>query len=63
MSEGKEVTITVKLKNGTTYEKKRVPDAPFGQNDRMVSFFIGDGMLRCIPMENVVDCTLFNVPE
>ena len=49
----KEVTISVKLKNGEIFEKKKIPPQPLGDLERTVTFYIGDGILRGYPIEDV----------
>jgi len=57
-----EITITIKMKNGTVYEKKKIPYASFGQNDRVV-FWIGKGIMKMVPLADVKECIMYNVPE
>ncbi len=46
------LTISVTLKNGSKYENKDIPEAPFGQHDRVVSFWHEDAIL-VFPMSEV----------
>ena len=56
-----DTTITVKLKNGEIFEKKKIPPQPLGDLERTVTFYIGDGILRGYPMEDVEYFQFYNL--
>lgn len=46
------LTINVTLKDGTEFHGMDVTSNPFGQHERVVSFWVGD-VLRMYPMSEV----------
>lgn len=44
--------INVTLKDGNFFRNKDIPPQPFGNHERMVSFWLGD-VLRSYPMSEV----------
>ena len=46
------VTISVFLKDGRSYERKDISSAPLGNNERFVCFWEGDDVIA-FPLENV----------
>jgi hypothetical protein len=47
-----DIQLTVKLKNGELFENKDVPPSPFGEHEKVVSFWHED-VLRSYPMSSV----------
>lgn len=56
----KEFSINVKLKSGAFFENRDIPNSPFGEYERMVSFWHND-KLRVYSIEEVEFCEL--IPE
>lgn len=50
--------INVTLKDGTEYLGKDIPQAPFGQHDKVVSFWEGESLM-IIPMTEVKHTALY----
>lgn len=46
------MTISVMTKDGKYFSRADVPESPFGEHERVVSFWDGNN-LKVIPMENV----------
>ena len=46
------LTLTVKLRNGETFTGVDTPSRPFGDNDKLVAFWL-DGKVRIYPMDLV----------
>ena len=44
--------LNIFLKNGDSFMKKDIPDNPFGQNEKVVSFW-NEGKLMMYPMDQV----------
>jgi len=45
--------ITVCMKNGTCYNRMDVTDQPFGENERLISFWIDDTTIRAVSLKDV----------
>ncbi len=52
-----DITISIWLRNGDSFEKKDITDKPFGDNERIVSFWDGDSV-TVLPMSDVSKCSL-----
>ncbi len=48
----KEQTATIVMKAGEIFENKKLPDCPFGEHERVISFYYGK-ILRCYPLNDV----------
>ena len=47
------VRVTIRMKVGTYYIKKDITDQPFGENERLISFWLNDTIIRTVPLEDV----------
>lgn len=52
LSSMQSLTINVTLKDGTLFHGMDIPSNPFGQHERVVSFWVGD-VIRMYPMSEV----------
>tara|TARA_R110000765_G_scaffold422660_1_gene530592 strand:- start:1248 stop:1439 length:192 start_codon:yes stop_codon:yes gene_type:complete len=48
------MTLTVILKDGRQFEKKDITDQPFGEHERVVSFWDGE-VVKVFPMAEVAE--------
>jgi len=62
--ESKNITISVKLKNGILFENKNIPTSPIGENDKLVCFYTYKRtILRCYPMSEIEYFEFKNIKE
>jgi hypothetical protein len=52
------LTISVKLKDGREFENRDITDNPFGDNERVVSFWENDDTVLIFPMSEVAEYRL-----
>lgn len=55
-------TITIKLKEGTVFERKPITPEPFGEHETMVSFWLDETTIRAYPLADV-EYVDVHVPE
>jgi len=60
--ETKEITMTIMMKDGTLYEKYKLPSNAFVQKD-LITFLTSPTTLKGVPIADVKWFELHNMPE